>query len=82
MKNIQVIKDLKDKKNIYFFEEGQKSGGIAEKMAAELMQCGYKGNYRITAIENKFVEAASVAELLHTYKLDKQSMIETVSGEF
>lgn len=73
---------LKDKKNIYFFEEGQKSGGIAEKMAAELMQCGYKGNYRITAIENKFVEAASVAELLHTYKFDKQSMIETVSGEF
>ena len=45
------------------------------------MERGYKGKYRIRAIENKFVEQASIAELLSIYKLDKKSMIETVSGE-
>ena len=72
---------LMDKKNIYFFEEGQRSGGIAEKVACMLLESGYKGNYHITAIEDKFVEQASVRDLLSAYRLDKQSMIETVSGE-
>ena len=76
-----LIEILLNKKSIYFFEEGQRNGGIAEKVGSILMERGYKGKYRIRAIENKFVEQASIAELLSIYKLDKKSMIETVSGE-
>ncbi len=76
-----LTKKLKDKKKIFFFEEGQKSGGVAQMLAMALLEEGYKGKYYVTAIENRFVEQASVADLLHSYKLDKQSMIEKVSGE-
>ena len=66
---------LLNKKQIYFFEEGIRSGGIGEKLAAGLLEKGYCGKYRIRAIEDKFVEQASVAELLEIYGLDCDAMI-------
>lgn len=70
-----VFDILLDKKSIYFFEEGIKSGGIGEKLGSELLEKGYSGKYRIKAIENKFVEQASVSELLCAYGLDCEAMI-------
>ncbi len=69
---------VSDKKQIYFFEEGQRGGGIAERFGCYLMENSFKGQYFITAIENKFVEQASVNELLSLYGLDKDSMIKKV----
>ncbi len=66
---------LLNKKQIYFFEEGIRSGGIGEKLAAELLERGYCGKYRIRAIEDKFVEQASVDELLEAYGLNCDAMI-------
>lgn len=71
---------LLDKKQIYFFEEGIKSGGIGEKLGSTLLEKGYCGKYRIKAIEDKFVEQASVDELLEIYGLDCRSMIK-ITGE-
>ena len=67
---------LMNKKNIFFFEEGMRNGGIAERLGSMLLERGYCGKYRIRAIENKFVEQASVSELLSIYGLDSKSMIE------
>ena len=67
---------LLNKKQIYFFEEGIRSGGIGEKLAAGLLEKGYCGKYRIRAIEDKFVEQASVDELLEIYGLNCDAMIE------
>lgn len=69
---------LTDKKHIYFFEEGMKNGGIAERVGFMLLERGYKGRYTVTAIDNKFVEQASVEEQLSAYGLDCRSMIELV----
>ncbi len=66
---------LLGKKQIYFFEEGIKSGGIGEKLAGALLEKGYCGKYRIRAIEDKFVEQAGVDELLEIYGLDCDAMI-------
>lgn len=77
----ELIEKLVSKKNIWFFEEGQKSGGVGEKLAGELLLAGYKGVYKLTAIENKFVEQASVDELLSIYGLNKEKMIKKISGE-
>ena len=69
---------LLSKKKIYFFEEGIKSGGIAEKLGSSLLEKGYCGKYAIKAIENRFVEQASVKELLSLYGLDCDAMIEFI----
>lgn len=66
-------------KHIYFFEEGVRSGGIAEKFAATLLIKGYKGTYDITAIEDCFVKQAKVPDLIKEYKLDCDSIVEKIS---
>ncbi len=86
LNQIKPIPDAAFKKalsygNIYFYEEGIKNGGIGETFAAELLQQGYKGSFRLTAIENKFVEQAKISELLETYKLNKNEIIKKLSGE-
>ena len=73
---------LINKKKIYFFEEGQKSGGIAERLGCILLENGYSGKYSITAVDDKFVEQASVSDLLNKYGLDNEAMIKKIREEF
>lgn len=72
---------IKSKKEIYFFEESMKSGGIGEKLASMLLEVGYKGKYKITAVEDEYVCPAEIKEQLKMYRLDTDSMIKIISGE-
>lgn len=72
---------IRDKKEVYFFEEGLKSGGVGEKLGAKLLENGFKGRYTITAVGDEFVKQGSIRELLSEYKLDKEAMITILSGE-
>ncbi len=72
---------IKSKKEVYFFEEGLKSGGVAEKLASMLLTNVFNGKYKITAVNDEFVRQASISELLKEYFLDTDSMIKIVSGE-
>lgn len=74
-----AIELIYNKKNVFFFEEGQKSAGVAEKLGSVLIEKGYKGSYHITAVEDKFVEQASINELLSSYSLDKNAMINKIT---
>ena len=65
-------------KRIFFFEEGVRSGGIGEKLAATLLQKGYKGEYSLTAVEDCFVKQATVPQLLKQYSLDGESIAEKI----
>lgn len=65
-------------KNLFFFEEGIKSGGVGEKFAAGLLEKGYGGKWKLVAVNDKFVEHAGVNSLLKKYNLDEDSMVETV----
>lgn len=49
---------------IHFFEESEKSGGIAEHFGAALLEKEYKGKFIIHAIENKFVNHAPLNSAL------------------
>ncbi len=69
---------LENKEHIFFFEEGMKNGGIGERVGFMLLERGYKGKYTLTAIDNKFVEQASVGEQLSAYGLDCRSMLELI----
>lgn len=73
-----VVDLLQKYKEIYFFEEGIFSGGIAEHIGSRLLQKGYSGNYSVYAIGNEFVGASTIASALKKYKLDTESMIEIV----
>ncbi len=72
---------IKSKIEVYFFEEGLKSGGVGEKLGAMLLESGFRGKYKITAVNDEFVRQASISDLLKEYCLDTDSMIKIVSGE-
>ncbi len=67
-------------KNIIFYEEGVRSGGIGEKFASLLLQKGYKGTYDIIAVEDCFVKQAKVPELMREYHFDSESMVEKIKS--
>ena len=76
--NEQIVDLLLKYKQIYFFEEGILSGGIAEHIGSRLLQKGYDGKYSVYAIDGEFVGASTIASALKKYKLDRESMIEIV----
>lgn len=74
----KIVELLQNYKEIYFFEEGILSGGIAEHIGCRLLERGYSGKYSTYAIGNEFVGASTIQSALKKYKLDTESMIEIV----
>lgn len=77
--DIDAVKTALKGKNVYFFEEGVKDGGIGESYCELLCENGYKGNFKLTAVPNEFVEHASVDRLYERYSLDEESMYKICS---
>ncbi|MBR4282295.1 MAG: 1-deoxy-D-xylulose-5-phosphate synthase, partial [Clostridia bacterium] len=75
-----AINEAMERKNILFFEEGSKYGGVAERFSSILMTKGYKGNVNITAVEEEFVTQSSVDSALAKYKLDTNGIVNTVKS--
>ncbi len=67
-------------KNIYFFEEGIRSGGIAEHLLSRLNKEKTFEKFEIYAIDGTFVPSAKVDSALRKYKLDAESMTEIIKG--
>lgn len=74
----ECIDIAKEYKKIYFFEEGILSGGIAQIFKRLLDEKGFSGNYDISAVDDEFVQHASVIETLTQLGLDKNSMIKKI----
>ena len=74
----EIFHILSTKKNIYFFEEGMRSGGIGEKIGSMLMEKGIFAKYHITAVNDSFAPQASVSDLISMYKLDKDSIVNKI----
>ena len=47
-------------------------------MLTQMEENGYRGTFHITAVENRFVEQATVEQSLKRLKLDENSIAETV----
>ncbi len=77
-----IIEVLKDSRAIYFFEEGIQNGGVGEKLALRLLEAGYRGEYKLTAVDYCFVEQGSVASTIAKNNLDSDSMVDIVGGAF
>ncbi|MEG1834823.1 MAG: 1-deoxy-D-xylulose-5-phosphate synthase [Oscillospiraceae bacterium] len=76
--DVNAVRAVSSSKNVYFFEEGTKAGGIGETFAGMLYENEFTGKYVITAVNNEFVEHASVNSLLAKYNLDTNGIIKIV----
>ena len=65
-------------KNIYFFEEGMRSGSVADMLRDKLDDMGFGGSYHVKAVDNAFVQHASVESSLKKLGLDAESMAEAM----
>ncbi|MBQ4626299.1 MAG: 1-deoxy-D-xylulose-5-phosphate synthase [Clostridia bacterium] len=77
---VSLADEIKKCKKAFFFEEAMKSGGVGEKLGAMLLQNGYRGEYRVTAVEDEFVPHASVSRLMEKYNLDANGMAKIIEG--
>lgn len=71
---------LMDCDSIFFFEEGIRSGGAGEALALKLLEKGFKGDFKLQAINDCFVAHASVAQLLEQYELDTNGIVKLITG--
>ncbi len=76
-----AVKQVLDCDKIYFFEEGQRFGGIGETFGDKLFKFGYKGTYRNIAVEGEFPMQNSVKGLMKHYYLDAEGIYTKVSEE-
>ncbi len=65
-------------KDVFFFEEGIRSGGIGESFAARLAQQSAHPKFHLTAVPDEFVQHASVDAQLARYGLDYAGMLSTL----
>lgn len=66
-------------KTILFFEEGYRYGGVGSTLGQKLLEKGFKGEYKLIAIDNQFVKHASYQEILEEFHLDSDSVANTIS---
>ena len=68
-------------KKICFFEEGMRSGSVADVFRSMLEERGFEGSYHVRAVEDQYVQHASVKSALKTLGLDAHAMAEAGVSE-
>ncbi|MBQ2694558.1 MAG: 1-deoxy-D-xylulose-5-phosphate synthase [Clostridia bacterium] len=76
-----AVKSALECENVFFFEEGMRSGGVAEKFGCALLESGFGGKYSVTAVDGEFVAHASVARLMEKYSMDAAGMAGKIEKE-
>lgn len=76
----EVIALASQYQRVIFFEEGYKTGGIAQQFGSKLMENRYRGRYDIHAIRG-FVPTCSVEEGLRYCRLDVDSMVRVLTDD-
>ncbi len=79
--NNNAVREVLGCSKVFFFEEGQRFGGIGETFSDKLLKYNYKGLYRNVAVEGEFPSQNTVNGLLKHYKLDADGMFRVVSEE-
>ena len=74
-----IAEKIRNIKNVFFFEEGVKNGGVGESLALELIEKGFSGRFKLTAIDDGFVSQAAVDEQIRKYKFDTESMVKIIN---
>ena len=78
--DLNSVKSVFDCKNVYFFEEGMRVGGVGEHFEVLCRENGYNGEFSLTAIEDEFIPQQTVAQALNEYGLDAEGIYRKVVG--
>lgn len=73
-----LTETLKNYKKAIFVEEGNKNGGIAEKLGLLIAEKNLNIDYKISAIDGTFVPAMTMEEAFKQYKMDKDGILESI----
>lgn len=76
----ELVQQLVTFDTIWFFEEGNRAGGIGEKLATLLLENHYQGAYHLIAVDEGFVEHMPVESAFVRYGFDVNSMVKRMSG--
>ncbi|MBR0509562.1 MAG: 1-deoxy-D-xylulose-5-phosphate synthase [Clostridia bacterium] len=76
-----AVKRVLGCRRVFFFEEGQRFGGIGETFADKLFKYDYTGHYRNIGVEGEFSAQNTVEGLMHLYRLDADGMKEILDDE-
>ena len=74
----ESVFEVKNSENVFFFEEGIRSGGIGESFASHMAENKIFPNFRLTAVPDCFVKQGKADSVLHLYKLDADGMYEII----
>ena len=74
----ESVFEVKNAENVFFFEEGIRSGGIGESFASHMAENKIFPNFRLTAVPDCFVKQGKADSVLHLYKLDADGMYEII----
>ena len=77
--NQQAVNEALSSKFVFFYEEGEISGGVAEVFNMLLTKAEFKGKYIIKAVNDEFVHHATTEILLKEYGFDEDSMVSFIS---
>lgn len=73
----EAVKVCLKYKSIIFYEESNKTNGIAEHFLVKLYETGYSGSYKIFAA-NGFIPNESIEQTMERFKMDKKSIKEEI----
>lgn len=65
-------------KRIFFFEEGIEAGGVGETFYYLLKEFNYAGDYKLTAVKDRFVPQSTVEEALADLSMDCSGMVNKI----
>lgn len=77
--NQEICNLFSNTEQIYFYEEGIKSGGVGECFASLLTENGVCKNFKHIAVNDEFIKQATVSRQFEAYKLDCDSIVKEVS---
>ncbi|BED92853.1 MAG: 1-deoxy-D-xylulose-5-phosphate synthase [Candidatus Paraimprobicoccus trichonymphae] len=77
--DLKILEVIFNFKKIFFFEESLKSGGVAEKLGCILLENNYVGEYKIVAIDDRYVKHSSMKSQIEKYCLSTSGMVNKIS---
>lgn len=77
--NKNAVNSVLTCKNVFFYEEGEMTGGVAEVFNRMLTNAEFKGKYVIKAVNDEFVHHATTEILLNEFGFDSDSIARYIS---
>lgn len=76
--NNRAVEAVINSEFVFFYEESEKSGGVAEIFNTMLTESNFNGKYVIKAVNDEFVPHSTTELLLEKYGFDEKSMSDLI----